>query len=69
MDLVILNHGQATKTTPELEPPILTSAAHLREDIWALDRFNVHHSSTRRVFSGTSLELMTRWLQVRCLDN
>ncbi|GFW04487.1 uncharacterized protein TNCV_878561 [Trichonephila clavipes] len=55
-DLVILNHGQVTKTTPELAPPLLTATPHQREDIY---RFNVHRSPTRRVFSGTELELMT----------
>ncbi|GFY01580.1 hypothetical protein TNCV_2607641 [Trichonephila clavipes] len=29
-----------------------------REDVSALDRFDVHHTSTRRVFSGTGFERM-----------
>ncbi|GFT08447.1 uncharacterized protein TNCV_2324641 [Trichonephila clavipes] len=58
-DHVILNHGQVTRTTLELAPPLLTTIPHLREDVSALDRFNVHRSPTRRVFSGTGLELMT----------
>ncbi|GFX14506.1 uncharacterized protein TNCV_1616891 [Trichonephila clavipes] len=56
---VILNHGQVTWTTPELAPPLLTTTPHQREDVSALDRFNVHRCPTRRVFSGTGIELMT----------
>ncbi|GFT51636.1 uncharacterized protein TNCV_2632961 [Trichonephila clavipes] len=59
MDHVILNHGQVTWTTPELAPPLLTTTSHQREDVSALDRFNVHRCPTRRVFSGTGIELMT----------
>ncbi|GFW09760.1 uncharacterized protein TNCV_868221 [Trichonephila clavipes] len=58
-DYVILNHGQVTWTTPELAPPLLTTTPHQREDVSALDRFNVHRCPTRRVFSGTGLEFMT----------
>ncbi|GFX29591.1 uncharacterized protein TNCV_4776631 [Trichonephila clavipes] len=58
-DHVILNHGQVTWTTPELAPPLLTTP-HQREDVSALDRFNVHRCPTQRVFSGTGLELETR---------
>ncbi|GFV81477.1 uncharacterized protein TNCV_52011 [Trichonephila clavipes] len=58
MDHVILNHGQVTWTTPELAPPLLTTTPHQREDVSALDRFNVHSCPTRRVFSGTGIELM-----------
>ncbi|GFX04356.1 uncharacterized protein TNCV_3975041 [Trichonephila clavipes] len=50
-DLVILNHGQVTWTTPELAPPLLTTTPHQREDVSALDRFNVHCCPTQRVFS------------------
>ncbi|GFS76425.1 uncharacterized protein TNCV_1620591 [Trichonephila clavipes] len=57
-DHVILNHGQVTWTTPELAPPLLTTTPHQREDVSALDRFSVHRCPTRRVFSGTGLELM-----------
>ncbi|GFT57241.1 uncharacterized protein TNCV_1692441 [Trichonephila clavipes] len=60
MDHVILNHGQVTWTTPELAPPLLTTTPHQREDVSALDRFNVHRCPTRRVFSGTGLELVTK---------
>ncbi|GFV32023.1 uncharacterized protein TNCV_1195551 [Trichonephila clavipes] len=59
-DPVILNHGQVTWTTPELAPPLLTTTPHQREDVSALDRFNVHRCPTRRIFSGTGLELVTR---------
>ncbi|GFT62492.1 uncharacterized protein TNCV_4600931 [Trichonephila clavipes] len=59
-DHVILNHGQVTWTTPELAPPLLTTAPHQREDVSALDRFNVHRCPTRQVFSGIELELVTR---------
>ncbi|GFU35453.1 hypothetical protein TNCV_3641381 [Trichonephila clavipes] len=45
--------------TPELAPPLLTTTPHQREDVSALDRFNVHHCPTRRIFSGTGLEVMT----------
>ncbi|GFS79560.1 uncharacterized protein TNCV_2370601 [Trichonephila clavipes] len=41
-DLVILNHGQVTRTTPDLAPPLLTTTPHQREDVRALVRFNVH---------------------------
>ncbi|GFU31891.1 uncharacterized protein TNCV_1111471 [Trichonephila clavipes] len=59
-DHVILNHGQVTWTTPELIPPFLTTTPHQREDVSAFDRFNVQRYPTRRVFSGTGLELVTR---------
>ncbi|GFX69334.1 transposable element Tcb2 transposase [Trichonephila clavipes] len=55
-DHVILNHGQVTWTTPELAPPLLTTTPHQREDVSALDRFNVPRCPTRRVFSGTGFE-------------
>ncbi|GFS95985.1 transposable element Tcb2 transposase [Trichonephila clavipes] len=66
-DHVILNHGQVTWTTPDLAPPLLTTTPHQREDVSALDRFNVHRCPTRRVFSGTGLELLTRQTTVRYL--
>ncbi|GFV39542.1 uncharacterized protein TNCV_1367831 [Trichonephila clavipes] len=53
MDLVILKHGQMTRAKPELAPPLLTTTPHQREDISALDRFNVHRCPTRRVFCST----------------
>ncbi|GFT54387.1 hypothetical protein TNCV_2727241 [Trichonephila clavipes] len=51
-------HGQVTWTTPEL-PTLLITTRHQREDVSALDRFNLHSRPTRRVFSGSGLELMT----------
>ncbi|GFT06050.1 uncharacterized protein TNCV_1594811 [Trichonephila clavipes] len=66
-DHVILNHGQVTWTTPELTPPLLTTTPHQREDVSALDRFNVHRCPTRRVFSGTGLEPVTKQATVRYL--
>ncbi|GFT82390.1 uncharacterized protein TNCV_2388861 [Trichonephila clavipes] len=66
-DHVILNHGQVTWTTPELAPPLLTTTPHQREDVSALDRFNVHRCPTRRVFSGTEVELVTRQATIRYL--
>ncbi|GFW84171.1 uncharacterized protein TNCV_4878341 [Trichonephila clavipes] len=66
-DHVILNHGQVTWTTPELAPPLLTTTPHQREDVSVLDRFSVHRCPTRRVFSGTRLELVTKPATIRCL--
>ncbi|GFW57988.1 uncharacterized protein TNCV_2741341 [Trichonephila clavipes] len=45
--------------TPELAPPLLTTSPHQREDVSALDRFQVHRCPTLRVFSGPGLELVT----------
>ncbi|GFV37843.1 uncharacterized protein TNCV_2662561 [Trichonephila clavipes] len=64
-DHVILNHGQVTWTTPELASPLPATTPHLREDVSALDIFNVHRYPTRRVFSGTGLELVTRQATIR----
>ncbi|GFX93859.1 uncharacterized protein TNCV_3412221 [Trichonephila clavipes] len=66
-DHVILNHGQVTWTTLELAPALLTTTPHQREDVSALDRFNVHRCPTRRVFSGTGIELVTRQATIRNL--
>ncbi|GFW12805.1 hypothetical protein TNCV_3885151 [Trichonephila clavipes] len=41
--------------TPEVAP----LSPNQREGVSALDRFNVHRCPTRRVFSGTGIELMT----------
>ncbi|GFX65498.1 transposable element Tcb2 transposase [Trichonephila clavipes] len=57
-DLIILKHGQVTRTTHELEPPLRTTTLHQWEDVSALDRWNVHRSPTGQFFSGTRLELM-----------
>ncbi|GFU50396.1 uncharacterized protein TNCV_1827991 [Trichonephila clavipes] len=53
--------------TPELVPPLLTTTPHQQEDVSALGRFKVHHCPTRRVFSGTGLELVTRQATTRYL--
>ncbi|GFY12085.1 uncharacterized protein TNCV_4975851 [Trichonephila clavipes] len=66
-DHVILNHGQVTCMTPELALPLLTTTPHQREDVSALDRFNVHRCPTRRVFSGTGLELVKKQATIRYL--
>ncbi|GFV69023.1 RNase H domain-containing protein [Trichonephila clavipes] len=66
-DHVILNHGQVKWMTPELAPPLLTTTPHQREDVSALDRFNVHRCPTWRVFSGTRLELVTRQAMIRSI--
>ncbi|GFV59644.1 uncharacterized protein TNCV_1907161 [Trichonephila clavipes] len=66
-DHVILNDGQVTWATTELAPPLLTTTPHQREDVSALDRFNVHSCRTRQVFSGTGLELVTRQATIRYL--
>ncbi|GFX49811.1 uncharacterized protein TNCV_3073641 [Trichonephila clavipes] len=47
--------------------PLLTTTPHQREDVSALDRFNVHRCPTRRVFSGTGLEPVTKQATVRYL--
>ncbi|GFU48162.1 hypothetical protein TNCV_4229942 [Trichonephila clavipes] len=43
------------RTSSELSPPLLTSTTHQRKDVSALDRFNVHRSPTRWVYSGNRL--------------
>ncbi|GFX81039.1 uncharacterized protein TNCV_1910321 [Trichonephila clavipes] len=68
-DHVILNHGQVTWTTPELAPPLLTTTPHQREDVSALDRFNVHRCPTRRVFSGTGDRTHDMPAMVGCLNH
>ncbi|GFT21491.1 transposable element Tcb2 transposase [Trichonephila clavipes] len=66
-DHVILNHGQVTWTTPELAPPSPNYHTTPREDVSALDRFNVHRCPRRRVFSGTGLEPVTKQATFRYL--
>ncbi|GFY07016.1 uncharacterized protein TNCV_4202871 [Trichonephila clavipes] len=66
-DHLILNHSQVTWTTAELAPPLLTTTPHQREDVSALDRFNVHRCPTRRVFSGTGLEPVKKQATFRYL--
>ncbi|GFX83068.1 uncharacterized protein TNCV_4986621 [Trichonephila clavipes] len=58
---------QAYYGLAELAPPLLTTTPHQREDVSALDRFNVHRCPTRRVFSGTGLEPVTKQATVRYL--
>ncbi|GFV36563.1 uncharacterized protein TNCV_2260821 [Trichonephila clavipes] len=53
--------------TPELALPLLTTTPHQWEYFSALDRFNAHRCPTRRVFSGTGLELVTRQATIRYL--
>ncbi|GFY29005.1 uncharacterized protein TNCV_4721331 [Trichonephila clavipes] len=53
--------------TPELAPPLLTTTPHQREHVSALDRFTLHRCPTRRVFSGTGLELLTKPAPIRFL--
>ncbi|GFU87696.1 hypothetical protein TNCV_2042801 [Trichonephila clavipes] len=47
--------------------PLLTTTPHQREDVSALDRFNVHRFPIRWVFSGTGLKLVTRQARFRIL--
>ncbi|GFT91331.1 putative transposable element [Trichonephila clavipes] len=47
-DHVILNHGQVTWATPVLASPLLTTTPHQREDISALDKFDVHRCPARK---------------------
>ncbi|GFW23181.1 uncharacterized protein TNCV_3802811 [Trichonephila clavipes] len=61
------DNGQVTWTTPELAPPLLTTTPHQREDVSALDRFNVHRIPPRQFFSGTGLELVIRQGMIRYL--
>ncbi|GFV12538.1 hypothetical protein TNCV_4424911 [Trichonephila clavipes] len=67
MDLIVLNYGQVTKTTPESSSsPIFhispTGGLLVMSD---LTRIGL---STRRVFSGTRVELMKHASQVRHSD-
>ncbi|GFU06519.1 uncharacterized protein TNCV_4651901 [Trichonephila clavipes] len=50
-----------------MAPPLLTTTPHQRKDISALDRFSMHRCPTRRVFSGTGFELMTKQATIRYL--
>ncbi|GFT77021.1 hypothetical protein TNCV_1099171 [Trichonephila clavipes] len=53
-DIVILNHSQVTRTTPELAPPLLTSTPYQGEEVSASTDSRL---TTRWVFRGTGLEL------------
>ncbi|GFV53061.1 hypothetical protein TNCV_4644201 [Trichonephila clavipes] len=56
MDLVILNHSQVTRMTPELSPPSPNFHTTPPGERLILDIFNVHRSPfARRFFSGTIL--------------
>ncbi|GFW12767.1 hypothetical protein TNCV_3884771 [Trichonephila clavipes] len=57
-DHVILNHGHDVDDTRSWHPSpnYHTTPTGGR---FSLDRFNVHRCPTRRVFSGTGIELMT----------
>ncbi|GFV38620.1 uncharacterized protein TNCV_132591 [Trichonephila clavipes] len=61
-DIVILNHGHVTRTTLQLAPPLLTTTPHQREDVKALDRFNVHRSPTRYWARSHDMPTMIRYL-------
>ncbi|GFS79461.1 RNase H domain-containing protein [Trichonephila clavipes] len=66
-NFITLNHGQVTRTVPEIPPPNFhTTPTRGR---LSLDRLYVHRLPTRRVFSGTRLELMTPLPRVRYLDH
>ncbi|GFX27189.1 retrovirus-related Pol polyprotein from transposon TNT 1-94 [Trichonephila clavipes] len=62
-----LHKGFWRRTTPEQAPPSPNYHITPREDVSALDRFNVHRFPTRRIFSGTGLELVTRQATIRYL--
>ncbi|GFT33828.1 hypothetical protein TNCV_4383341 [Trichonephila clavipes] len=64
-DLVILNHDQLKRTTPELEPPSPNYHTAPMRRLLSLDRFNVH----QWVFVGTRLKLMTRQPRVHYLGH
>ncbi|GFW08049.1 uncharacterized protein TNCV_2978171 [Trichonephila clavipes] len=66
-DHVILNRGQVTWTTPELAPPSPNYHTTPMGGRFSSRRFNMHRCPTRRVFSGTGLELMTGQTPVRYL--
>ncbi|GFS86095.1 hypothetical protein TNCV_1583421 [Trichonephila clavipes] len=69
-DDVIWNHSQVTSTTPELVPALHYYYHYTpREDVSALNRFNVHRCPTWRAFSGTGLELVTSLPRVRDLNH
>ncbi|GFW37238.1 hypothetical protein TNCV_5021361 [Trichonephila clavipes] len=58
-EYVLPDHRQVTWTTPELTPLHLTTTPQQREDVSAVNRFNVHRCPTQSVFSGTGLDVMT----------
>ncbi|GFU19579.1 hypothetical protein TNCV_21531 [Trichonephila clavipes] len=58
-DLVILKHGQLRRTTPELEFPSFSIHTTPKRDVGA-STYLMCLLCAWRVFSGTSLERMTR---------
>ncbi|GBL87125.1 hypothetical protein AVEN_218808-1 [Araneus ventricosus] len=51
--LILKRGGQMTRTTPELAPPLQTSAPHQREDVWPTTYdLACNRPNTRRIFSG-----------------
>ncbi|GFV27744.1 hypothetical protein TNCV_4169661 [Trichonephila clavipes] len=69
MDLVMLNPGQETRTTPELAPPSPNFYTPTTGGRSSLDIFNMHRLPLTRVLSSNRLELRTRQLRVRFLDH
>ncbi|GFX17416.1 hypothetical protein TNCV_1494301 [Trichonephila clavipes] len=59
-DLVFVNHGQVTRTIPELATPAHNFHTPPTGGCLSLDIFKVHRLTKWRVFSGIELELMTR---------
>ncbi|GFY25648.1 hypothetical protein TNCV_2487681 [Trichonephila clavipes] len=57
MDLILLNR-QMSKTTPEIEPHLLTSTSHQRKDVSASTRLTGISPYARRFFSSTSFEIL-----------
>ncbi|GFV47581.1 hypothetical protein TNCV_4671551 [Trichonephila clavipes] len=55
--------------TPEQALPLLTTTPHQRENVLALERFNVHRCPTRRVFSGTRARTHDMSAMIRYLDH
>ncbi|GFX39131.1 uncharacterized protein TNCV_359451 [Trichonephila clavipes] len=66
-DHVILNHGQVTWTTPELAPPSPNYHTTPTGGRFSSRQINVHRCPTRRVFSGTGLDPVTKQATVRYL--
>ncbi|GBL83294.1 hypothetical protein AVEN_110622-1 [Araneus ventricosus] len=52
-DLVILNRGQMSRTTPELAPPLQPFASHQLEDVWPL---RMIWRATGPIHGGSSVE-------------
>ncbi|GBM78323.1 hypothetical protein AVEN_222143-1 [Araneus ventricosus] len=52
-DLIILNHGQMTRTTPDLAPTVQASTPHQRQGVWPL-RFI--YRVTGAMHDGSSVE-------------